>query len=167
MVRAFVCVCLLLIACGHSKSREQTSSDAGAKPVALDRLLPSELSHSGALVFGFPIPQDMQVTRRYADSIILRGQLSSAALRKHVETHIVAGPSEVDGHRRIYLRARIRGGDPSRLYSLEIDEVPGERQLIISDTTPKPPTPQLSDEERWRRAGYLPDGTPIPSAQSM
>jgi hypothetical protein len=109
----------------------------------------------------------MKVTRRYPDSVILRGQLAAATLKEFVEAHIVGEPSTIDGHKRTYNRARIRGGDPARLYSIEIDEIPGERQLIISDTTPRAPTPQLSDEERWRRAGYLPDGTPIPSAQSM
>jgi len=158
---------LLLLGCGHAKSRNLTGSDAGIARAPLDRLLPSELSQSNLLVFGFPIPQGMSIIHRYPDSVHLQGQMPTSTLKEYVEAHIVAGPSEVDTHRRTYNNARIRGGDPSRLYSIEIDELRGERALIISDITPKPVEPGLSNEERWRRAGYLPDGTPIASAQSM
>lgn len=158
---------LLALSCGHSKLRDGGGSDAGIARAPLDRLLPSELGKSGLLVFGFPVPPGMSITQRYPDSVHLQGQLPVANLKEYVEAHIVAGPSEVDTHRRTYNKARIRGGDSSRIYSIEIDELRGERALIISDVTPKPVEPGLSNEERWRRAGYMPDGTPIASAQSM
>ena len=158
---------LLAIGCGHSKSQGLSASDAGVIRAPLDRLAPRELSKSGLLVFGFPIPPGMSITQRYPDSVHLQGQLPTSNLKEYVEAHILAGPSEVDAHRRLYTNARIRGGDSSRVYSVEIDELRGERALIISDVTPKPLEPGLSNEERWRRAGYMPDGTPIASAQSM
>jgi hypothetical protein len=158
---------LLALGCEHSKLRNGGGTDAGIARAPLDRLSPGELSKSGQLVFGFPIPPGMSVTQRYPDGVHLQGQMPEPNLKEYVEAHIVAGPSELDAHRRIYNNARIRGGDSSRVYSIEIDELRGERALIISDVTPKPVEPGLSNEERWRRAGYMPDGTPIPSAQSM
>jgi hypothetical protein len=167
MLKVILTGLLLAVACGSHKTAQRTTGDAGAAPVPLDRLLPSELGQSGALVFGFPIPPGMRVTRRYPDSVYLQGPGSATTLKEYIEGHVVAGPSEVDGHRRTYSGTRIRGGDASRVYRIELDDLRGSRQIIITDTTPKSVEPGLSNEERWKRAGFLPDGTPIPSAQSM
>jgi hypothetical protein len=35
-------------------------------------------------------------------------------------------------------------------------------KLVLTDVTPPPPPPPgLSDAERWRRAGFSPDGRPL------
>lgn len=166
MLKSLVIGLVLMVACTH-KGKAQATGDAGTNPVPLDRLLPSELGQSSSLVFGFPIPPGMRVTRRYPDSVHLQGPIATTALKEYIETHIVVGPSELDGHRRTYRQARIRGGDASRIYQIELDDLRGAREIIITDATPKPIQPGLSDDERWRRAGFLPDGSPIPSAQSM
>jgi hypothetical protein len=45
--------------------------------------------------------------------------------------------------------------------TIEITDRSGQVELVVRDLTP-PPIPQgLSDEERWKRAGLRPDGTPI------
>ena len=158
---------LLLVGCNHPKSLNVAANDAGAVQVPLDRLLPGELAKSGLLVFGFPIPQGMHIRRRFPDSVHMKGTISLPDLAKYVESHVVAGPPELRGQGRIYKNSRIRGGDSSRIYAVEIDELRGESQLVISDVTPAPVTPGLSDEERWRRAGYNSDGTPVDPLHEM
>ncbi len=158
---------LLAAACNRHDVGQLAQRDAGSTSTALDRLLPSELGKSSSLVFGFPIPPGMRVTGRYPDSVHLQGDVSTSGLKEYIEAHLATGPSELDGRRRTYRGARIRGGDPSRVYRVELVELRSDRQIIITDVTPKPIEPGLSNEERWRRAGFLPDGTPIPSAQSM
>jgi len=107
----------------------------------------------------------MNVERRYADSVHLVGTVSPTALTTYVRAHAATGPAELIGSRKIYRKVRIRGVDPSRLYDIEIDDSGAARWLIVSDVTPPPMEPGLSVEERWKRAGYNPDGTPIASAE--
>ncbi len=157
---------LLLFGCRHHQvPTAVTSNDAGVPQQAVDRLLPGELGQSKLLVFGFPIPQGMNVERRYADSVHLVGPISPTALTAYVRAHAATGPAELIGSRKVFSKIHIRGGDPSRLYNIEIDDSGAARRLIVTDVTPPPLEPGLSDEERWRRAGYNPDGTPIPSAE--
>ncbi len=161
-------ILLLCIGCSHRHGAAGlNSNDAGAQRQAVDRLLPGELAQSKLLVFGFPIPQGMTVERRFADSVHLVGSVSPSALAAYVRAHAVTGPAELIGRRKVFSKARIRGGDPNRLYNIEIDDSLGTQRLVVSDVTPPPLEPGLSEEERWRRAGYNPDGTPIPSAQNM
>ncbi len=149
----------------HPASAAITSNDAGAPQKPVDRLLPGELGQSRLLVFGFPVPQGMNVERRYADSVHLVGAVSPTALTAYVRAHAATGPAELIGSRKVFSKVRIRGGDPNRLYDIEIDDSGAARKLIVSDVTPPPSEPGLSSEERWRRAGYNPDGTPIATAE--
>lgn len=158
---------LLAVACSHGGRTAKPTPDSGVPQSPLDRLLPGELGKSSLLVFGLAIPQGMQVKHRYPDSVVLSGSVSASLLAQYVETHALVGVAEQVGRRKMYKDAKIRGGDSNRSYLIEIDDLPGEKQLTITDATPRQPQPNLSDDERWRRAGYLPDGTPIASAQSM
>jgi hypothetical protein len=159
-------ILLFAIGCSrHPTPAPSTSNDAGIPPKAVDRLLPGELGQSKLLVFGFPVPQGMNVERRYADSVHLVGTVSPTALTAYVRAHAATGPAELIGSRKIFRKVPIRGGDPSRLYDIEIDDSGAARRLIVSDVTQPPMEPGLSVEERWKRAGYNPDGTPIASAE--
>ena len=159
-------IVLLLVGCSHHQAPAAiTSNDAGVPQQAVDRLLPGELGQSKLLVFGFPIPQGMNVERRYADSVHLVGTVSPTALTAYVRAHAATGPAELIGSRKVFSKVRIRGGDPSRLCNIEIDDSGAARRLIVSDVTPPPMEPGLSVEERWKRAGYNPDGTPIASGE--
>lgn len=166
MARQSYWVLLLCVACSHRQATKgHDLVDAGAQKQAIDRLLPGELAQSNLLVFGFPIPQGMTIERRYADSVHLIGSIPASALASYVRAHAATGPVELVGQRKVFNKVRIRGGDSSRLYNIEIDDSGANRYLIVSDVTPPPLEPGLSDEERWKRAGYLPDGTPIASAE--
>lgn len=166
MTRKPFFVMLLAASCGrHRALTGQVSADAGVQPV--DRLLVSELARSKLLVFGFPIPQGMTVSRRFPDSVHMVGSVSPDGLTAFVRAHAATGPVELIGNRKVFSKVKIRGGDPSRLYDIEIDSSGSLQQLIVSDVTPPPLEPGLSVEERWRRAGYNPDGTPLASSEAM
>ena len=159
---------LFLATCCHRHAPKVVElGDAGLKTTPMDRLLPGELAKSTLLVFGFPIPQGMTVQRRYADNVHLVGSVSLAALSAYVRAHVATGPAELIGSRKVFNKVHIRGGDLNRIYTIEIAELGSARELTVTDVTPPPLEPGLSEAERWRRAGYMPDGTPIPSAQSF
>jgi hypothetical protein len=170
LLRLFTAGCLAMVlaaaSCGRGRKSATDASASASKP-PVDRLLPSELGRSAILVYGFPIPQGMTVRRRFANSIYLTGMVSGSELVGFVRAHAVTGPVRLAGTRKIFDKVTIRGGDPKRIYTIEVSDLGVERQLVVSDVTPAALEPGLSDEERWKRAGYLPDGTPIASAQSM
>ena len=167
MARTNLWFLLLCIGCHRHVAASLNSGDASVPQQAVDRLLPGELAQSNLLVFGFPVPQGMVVQRRYADSVHMVGAVSPTALTAYVRAHAAVGPAELIGHRKVFRKARIRGGDPTRFYDIEIDDTGSSQHLVVSDVTPPPLEPGLTVEERWRRAGYNPDGTPIASAQRL
>jgi hypothetical protein len=64
----------------------------------------------------------------------------------------------------LFPRVRIRGGDPNRSYDIEVRPIEGGTELTVRDVTPLPRVPRdptLSEEERWRRAGFTPKGIPL------
>ena len=166
MARKHLAILFALLACSHRHAAPRNDAvDGGTAAPPVDRLLPGELAQSKLLVFGFPIPQGMTVDRRFADSVYMVGTVSPEALTAYVKAHAVTGPAELIGNRKVFSKVKIRGADPSRLYNIEIDDSGSRRRLIISDVTPPPLVPGLSVEERWRRAGYNPDGTPLGTAE--
>ena len=166
MTRRLPVLALLLLGCSHRPiPTPPGAADAGPTALPVDRLLPGELAQSKLLVFGFPIPQGMTVARRFADSVHMVGAVPPDALTAYVKAHAATGPAELIGNRKVFSKVKIRGGDPSRLYDIEIDMAGANQRLIVSDVTPPPLEPGLSVEERWRRAGYNPDGTPLASGE--
>lgn len=154
------------VACGHRPQVATDSRrDASTEAPPVDRLAPGELGRSKVLVFGFPIPQGMNVERRFASSVYLAGSVSPSALLDYVRAHALTGPAERVGNRRVFRRVKIRGGDSTRIYDIEVDDAGSIQRLVVTDVTPPPVQPGLTTEERWRKAGYKPDGTPIPSEQ--
>ena len=166
-MKTWILVSLVILTnCGHRQQAAiGTNRDAGAKPAPIDHLAPGELGQSKLLAFGFPIPQGMVVERRFSNSVYLAGSVSPSALLDYVRTHAITGPAERIGNRRVFSKVKIRGGDSSRVYDIELDDSGTLQKLVVTDVTPPPLEPGLTEEERWRKAGYKPDGTPLPSEQ--
>lgn len=136
-------------------------SSASAASPPLDRLAPGELAVGEGDVFGLPVPRDMQVLGRAPDSAILIGEVSPEALSAFVRDRVVVSHVEVSPERTVFPKAAIKDGAPERVYRIEV--VPEHRltRLSIRDITLIPPKPGLTDAERWRRAGFSPDGRPL------
>jgi hypothetical protein len=136
-----------------------TPSASGAKP--LDRLAPGELAVGDGDVFGLPVPREMHVLGRAKDSAILIGEVSPDALARYVRDRVVVSHVEMSPERTVFPDAKIKEGPAERLYRIEL--VPEYRltRMTVKDVTPIAPKPGLSDAERWRRAGFSPDGRPI------
>jgi hypothetical protein len=110
------------------------------------------------------IPPGMAVTGRYPDSVPCKAtsRLRDSRIYRSASRD---RPSELDGRRRTY-RGLASGGGSERVYRVELVELRSDRQIIITDVTPKPIEPGLSYESaeaRWLSAKT----DPHPSAQSM
>jgi hypothetical protein len=134
---------------------------ASVAPPPSDRLAPGELSAGDGNVFGLPVPREMQVALRAPDSALVVGEVEPEALRNYVKERVVVGFVEVRPDRTVFPTARIKDGPPDRVFDIEIGRDQKLTKLHIRDTTPVAPPPGLSDAERWRRAGFTPDGKPL------
>jgi hypothetical protein len=159
---------LLLMACSalaSCKKPEATPSpppSAASVPsaVPVDHLAPGELAPGKSQIFGFDVPVEMKVKARTLDRVTLEGDVAADALVNYVRERVVVTHVEIGAGRTIFPRARIKEGPPDRVYQLEV--MPSRRQTLLSieDVTPAP-VENLTQEERWRRAGRGPDGKPI------
>lgn len=134
---------------------------ASAAPPPSDRLLPGELSAGDGNVFGLPVPREMQVALRAPDSALVVGEVEPEAVRNYVKDRVVVGFVEVRPDRTVFPTARIKDGPADRVFDIDISRDQKLTKLHIRDTTPVVPPPGLSDAERWRRAGFTPDGKPL------
>ncbi len=162
--------CLLLactaLGCRHREEPVQPASSSAPKASALplDRLAPGELAPGTSQVFGFLVPRQMKVVSQSPDRAQLEGEVMESALVDYVRERVDAVHVEIGAGRTIFPKVHIKDGLPDRLY--QFDVVPNRRRsvIVIQDVTPKP-VEQLTPEERWRRAGRNPDGTPVDVSQ--
>jgi hypothetical protein len=156
----------LLVATAACRSSDEAAPHAAARAsstqassaITPDRLEPGELAAGKLAVFGFLVPRQMTVERRFHDEAYLTGTVSAPALAAYVRKQVTASHIEMTGARTIFEQARINGGDPQRVYRFEILPEGTRTTLLVRDVTPPPTVQGLSDEERWKRAGMTPDG---------
>lgn len=157
---------LLALAC-HKRTEPpvtaaaSASSGPSAKP--LDRLAPGELAQGPGHVFGFAVPGQMKVLGAFLDIAYLQGEVTPEALANYVRERVEVDHVEIGAVSTVFPRVHIKDGAPDRVYDFDITPSRGHTtELVIRDVTPPPPNPPgMSDADRWRQAGYGPDGKPI------
>ncbi len=163
-------VCLLLLAPSACRkaTREQALPSAAVSVAAssaapVDRLAPSELAPGDMALFGLVLPEGMQVQGQFIDSGFAFGALNAEAVANYVRTRVDVARVEIGAARTIFPAARIQGGAPDRVYRIEVVHEGPATRIVMQDTTPAPPKhlEPMSDEERWRRAGFSPNGKPL------
>ncbi len=121
-----------------------------------DRVGPGELMEGERVVWGLRLPKDARVLAELEGLVKVEGDFSLTELEEYVRARVVARHVEVTSERSIFPEARIRGGDPDRTYRIELRARGGRSELLLKDITPLPPTPGLTQEERWRKVGLTP-----------
>jgi hypothetical protein len=138
---------------------------ASASPsaaVPIDHLQPNELAPGKAEVYGFAVPREMEVEIRLPDRAYISGHVSPEALANYVREQVVVSHVEIGAARTVFPMARIKAGPADRVYSFEVLPDGPRTRLVIKDVTPPPPPlPGMTDAERWRAAGFTPDGHPL------
>lgn len=128
----------------------------------LDRLAPGELAPGKRQVFGLEIPVGMTIRGQFREVAYVHGAVAPEALANFVRERVVVDHVEIGAARTVFPQARIKKGAADRFFRIEV--IAGNRitELVVQDVTPHPkPQENLSDEERWRRAGRRPDGKPV------
>lgn len=145
----------------HDAPPAPDSVAPSAKP--LDHLAPGELNQGPGQVFGFAVPARMRVTGAFLERAYLEGEVTPEALANYVRERVDADHVELGAVSTVFSHVRVKGGAPDRVYDFEVKPGRGNTtELVISDVTPRPKDPPgMSDADRWRQAGYAPDGKPL------
>jgi hypothetical protein len=148
--------------CKKAESVAATSSAAPSASAPLDHLAPGELPPGTETVFGLALPEGLALRGVFPGVAHAFGPLSLQDVAAYVRTRVDSPRMEFAGNGAVFPAVHISGGDPTRLYRVEVNVLGQNTELVVRDVTPVPPPPGgLSDAERWRRAGYNPNGTPI------
>lgn len=142
----------------------QAAASAAASSAPLDRLAPGELPAGEDNLFGLKMPRGMTVQGRLKDTGLAYGELEPESVANYVRTRVEVDRVEIGAARTIFPAVRIHGAPPDRTYRIDVLRDGAGTRLIVQDLTPEPPPeppPGLSDAERWKRAGFSPDGKPL------
>lgn len=144
-----------------AKEQQSKPSPTASSSRPIDRLAPGELGSSSRMVFGFSVPQGLHVDAEFRDAVHLSGSVELEALGRYVRDRVAVSHVEVMGASWVFPNARIKGGDSKRTYRLELVRDRARTRMVIRDTTRLPAVEGLSEAERWKRAGFTPDGKPL------
>lgn len=158
-------VAVLLSACRSEPAPSQAKAAPSAKPrTSVDRLAPGELPPGEQALFGLVIPKGMKVQGQFTETGLAWGQVPAEDVANYVRNRVEVERVEVGAARTIFPAVRIKDGPNDHTFRIEVVRESVGTRLIVQDLTPPPappPEPGLTDAERWRRAGFTPDGKPI------
>lgn len=158
-------VVALAVPTGCKKPAPATTapSAVASQAVPVDRLAPGELALGTESAFGMPLPRAMRLLGRFPGVVEATGPVSMEDVSNFVRAHVDVARVELGAVGAVFPAVHIKGGDPTRVYRIQLAAAGTETRLTILDVTPRPPAPpeQISNEEAWRRAGYTPRGVPL------
>ena len=158
---------LVLIALAAPGCRKKTedpppppATTASAPRPPVDAVRPGEIAEGTELAFGLPIPRRMRVRSRFPDAIFAAGDLPPERLSNYVRERVIAESVETGPAKTVFTRATVKSA-PQRMLRIEVVSRPGATELVVRDQTRPQAEEGLSEEERWRRKGLKPDGSPL------
>lgn len=136
---------------------------AEAPPAPVDRLASDEQVLSREKAFALPLPRSARVRRGFGATYYVSTDLTPEELSNFVHKYVKGGNVTAGSGGTVFASVVVPA-EPIR--KLDIAVRPGKplmhtrSEMTVTDVTPLPDT-ATSDEERWRKAGLNPDGTPI------
>jgi hypothetical protein len=138
------------------------ASASAAPPV--DRLAPGELAPGTESVFGLLLPRGMKVAAQFPRVAHATGPMPAEDVANYVRDRVDVRRVELGAVGTVFPAVHIHGGAPDHVYRIEVHGQGDVTEMVLRDVTPLPPS-KVDDSvpisERWRRAGYNPDGTPL------
>jgi hypothetical protein len=158
-------VAALLAGCRSEPAPTQAKLAPSAKARApVDRLGHGELPPGEQAIFGLILPKGMKVQGQLKETGLAWGQMAAEEVANYVRERVEVERVEIGAARTIFPAVRIKDGPADHTFRIEVVRESGGTRLIVRDLNPAPepePTPGLTDAERWRRAGFTPDGKPL------
>jgi hypothetical protein len=158
-----VCVAVVPTGCRKKARSESPAASAAPKP-PIDRLAPGELAPGTEVLYGMVLPRGMRVTAQFPNVAHAAGPLPAEDVANYVRDRVDSKRVELGVVGTVFRAVHVTGGDATRIYRVEVNSAGNSTEIVMRDVTPIPPKapdPTLSDAEKWRRAGYKPNGMPL------
>jgi hypothetical protein len=111
--------------------------------------------------FGLPLPAQVQIKARFPKTVHVVSSLSPEEATNFVRARVTGG-KVIPGTSVTTLAEVSPSAEPQRVLTVEVRKLhltDGTRsELLVNDVTRAAPEPNLSNEERLRRAGLKPNG---------
>lgn len=163
-VRAVLATAALAAACKGKPPPPEPSPP----PPPADHLATNEVVEGKEKAFALPLPYHASVTGRFRDAITVRSPLKPEELANFVRSRVKEG-NVVAGGASTTFENVIVPAEPARRLSIEVRRTrltgDARSEMTVRDVTPPPVEPGLSEEERWRKAGFSKEGKPIDPGQ--
>ncbi len=125
-----------------------------------DRLLPGELAEGSERAFGLALPRVAVVRGRFVDGGYAGVDVAPDRVANYVRQRVSALKVETGPAKTVFSRATVRG-QPGVELGIEVLARGAFTELQVRKLPTAKAPAGLSDEERWRAAGFKPDGTPL------
>ena len=139
-------------------------SAAVAKPA--DHLAAGELIEGKEVILGLVVPRDMKQQFFFGNEGMAVGEVEPELVANYVRARVSGGRLTVGASQTVFESVHV--GADARPLRIKIERAKGKCLLDMRDMTPVPAPsgpPAQTDAERWRRAGFGPDGKPIDPSQ--
>ena len=153
-------ICLLLaLALTSAGCKRKNPNETPPPPT--DSLAKGESVEGKDKAYALPLPRLAKITWKGENTITVTTNLPPEELVNFVRARVKDG-EVVTGTSTTQLRNVVVPSEPARKLTIEIRPaapLTGSRsEMLVNDTTGKPIEPGLSDEERWKKAGFSPEG---------
>lgn len=132
-----------------------------APPPPVDQLAPNEIVEGTDKAFALPLPRHTRVTGRFDTSVTARSPLKPEDLANFVRARVKEG-NVVAGGAATTFEDVVVPAEPQRRLTIEVRKTTltgdARSEMTVRDTTPPPVEPGLTDEQRWNKAGFDPNG---------
>jgi hypothetical protein len=148
------------------KPKEEPAPPAPAPSVTapVDRLAAGEIPEGRERAFTLPLPLHSTVKARFPGSVHVASTHSYDELVKFVAAHVTEGSIEKHAAESRFDKVIVKT-DPSKRLSIDVRRAlinaDYETQLVVTDITPAPEPPGMTDTDRWKKAGLTPEGKPL------
>ena len=159
----------MLAACGKGPppppDTNAASSPAPARPkpaAPVDHLANGELAEGKDSIFGLRMPHVMELQWKFPTEGLAVGDVEPELVANYVRARVSGGKLSVGASQTLFEDVHV--GTDTRPLRIKIERIRGRCQVEVRDLSPPPPLPgpvPTNDVERWRQAGYGPDGTPL------
>lgn len=160
-----MCVCTLLAACKDDAVSTEQAGGTTPQPTKtvtpVDHLAPGELLEGTETALGLRLPRDMRVTLSMRDRVAADGLIGQELIANYVRARVKDGKMTVGASSTVFENVHV-AARPDRPLRIQVETWKGRCHMEVWDVTPPKAEPDPgSDAERWRKAGYNPDGTPL------
>jgi hypothetical protein len=126
-----------------------------------DHLAKGELVEGKEKMFGLVLPTDLKPLWLFATDGLAQGDVEPELVANYVRAHVSGGKISIGASQTLFEDVHV-ASEPTRPLRIKIERVRGRCQLEVRDATPPPPgSTDGTEADRWRKAGYAPNGAPL------